>query len=43
MALCFGEVGGFGLEVFDAGGQGVHDVGFLVSACHSDGSIGGSA
>ncbi len=43
MALCFGEVGGLGLEVFDAGGQGVHDVGFLVGACHFEGSIDGSA
>ena len=34
VSLRFGEFGGFGLDVFDAGGQTVHDMGFLVGACH---------
>ena len=33
-ALGFGELGGLGLEGFDAAGKGVEDVGFLVGACH---------
>lgn len=40
VSLCFGELRGFGLEIFDAGGQGVHDVGFLVGSCHCEWSIG---
>lgn len=36
ISFCFDEFGGLGLKVFDAGGQTVHDVGFLVSACHID-------
>ena len=39
VAFCFGEVGGFGLEVFDAGGQAVEDVGFLICARHGEWSI----
>ena len=34
VSFCFGEVGGFGLEVFDAGVEAVEDVGFLVGARH---------
>lgn len=40
VSLCFGELGGLGVEVFDAGGQAVHDMGFLVGACHCGGPIG---
>ena len=40
ISLRFRELCGFGLEVFDAGGQGVDDMGFLVGACHCEGSIG---
>ena len=32
----FGEVGGFGLELFDAGVEAVDDVGFLVGARHGE-------
>lgn len=32
----FRELGGLGLEVFDAGGEIVHNMGFLVGACHVD-------
>ena len=42
VSLCSAEFGGLGLEVFDVGSQGVHNMGFLVGACHGDGSIGGS-
>ena len=42
ISLCFAEFGGLGLEVFDVGGQGVHDMGFLVGTCHGDWSIGGN-
>lgn len=41
VALCFCKVGGFGLKVFDAGGQTVHDMGFLVGACHCEVAIDG--
>ena len=37
ISLRFPEVCGLGLKVFDAGGQGVHDMGFLIGACHCDG------
>lgn len=40
VSLCFGELRGFGLEIFDASGQSVHDVGFLVGSCHCEWSIG---
>ena len=42
VAFRFGELGGLGLQVFDAGGEVVYDVGILVGACHVvDGSIDG--
>lgn len=41
VSLGFCEFGGFGLEVFDAGGQTIHHMGFLVGACHYEGSSWG--
>ena len=40
ISFCFGEVGGLGLEFFDAGVETVDDVRFLVGTRHGDGSIG---
>ena len=34
-----GELGGLGLDRFDAGGEGVEDVGFLVGARHGWGFV----
>lgn len=42
VSLCFCEVSGLGLELFDAGVQAVENMRFLVNARHGDGSIGGS-
>lgn len=42
VSLCFCEVGGLGLELFDAGVQAVEDMRFLVNTRHGDGSIGES-
>ena len=36
ISFCFGEVGGFGLELFDAGVEAVEDVGFLVGTRHGE-------
>lgn len=40
VSLCFREVGGLDLELFDAGVQAVENMRFLVYTRHGDGSSG---